>query len=125
MPSNYMDGKVIKSAITATTDDEKIDVRGYKEIAIQVKWGTCTGSDNGTPHIDLETSNDGENWTSVKAIATSSDAHAATLSGLNYQIYIPDYATAGDGGYGRYIRFTFTASGTFSVSYTVYYELKA
>jgi len=124
MATNYLSSSITKSAITATTDDNAINARGFSKIAIQAKFATCTGTSNGTPHLDLETSNDGENWTSVVAIATSGDTDAATMSGLNYQVHIPDYATAGDGGFGEYIRFTFTGSGTFSVSYTVHYEFK-
>ena len=120
----FKEGTVSKSAISATTDDDGIDVRGYNEIAMQVKFGTCTGTSNGTPHIDLQTSNDNTNWTVVQVIKTSGDTDAATLSGTNAQTYIPDPATAGDGGFGKYIRFTFTGSGTFSVSYQVFYLLK-
>jgi hypothetical protein len=118
----YKQGSVTKSAITATTDDDKIDVTPYKSIAIQAKFATCTGTSN-TSTLKMQTSNDGENWADCTP-TLASETDAADLNGDNYFQFLPDGGTTNEFGFGKYIRFTFTGSGTFSVSYTITYLLR-
>jgi len=125
--ANYTSKTQTASAIAASANGDSIDVRGYKELAVQVKCGTCTGTGNTDVYLELQTSNDGVNFTSAvaaKKIIDASGNTVAEISGLNYFATYPDGVTAGM-GFGRYIRFGFVASGTFSATYTITVECKS
>lgn len=111
-----------QSALAATqTTWLPVELRGFKEIAIQIKFGTCTGTTN-TATLKLQTSNNGIDYADLMTL--KSEADVANMSGDNVFAYLPDNATAGQTGFGRYIRFHFASSGTFSASYTITWEAK-
>lgn len=121
MALNYKSSSQTASALTAATNGDAIDLRGYSRLAVQIKFGTCTGTTN-TSTLLLQTSNDNSNWITIVQIASETDC--VDYDSDDYFSYVPDYATAGDGGFGRYVRIRLTGTGTFSVSYTMYYEAK-
>jgi len=111
-----------QSALAATQTTWKVvDLRGLREIAIQVKFGTCTGTTN-TATLKIQTCNDNTNWADLKTL--KSEADVANMSGDNVFIYLPDNATATETGFGRYIRFHFASTGTFSATYKISWEAK-
>jgi hypothetical protein len=122
MSVSYLPGREAQSAITATTTGDAIDVRGYKELAISTKFGTCTGSTN-TGSLKIQTSNDNSTWHDLLTIWSHADVSDASTD--SYFDYLPDNATAGQVGFGRYIRFVFTGGGTFAATYTIYWEAKS
>ena len=125
MAKNYSSGTITKSAITADTDDVGINVRGYSKIAIHTVFATCTGQASNVGTLNLETSNDKSDWISLLVIKAEDDNSG--FDSDSYFDYLPDGTVSGSSGFGKYIRFTFSASNYTggSVSYTVIYELKA
>lgn len=135
MALNYLPGGETKSAITADTNGDAIDLRGYSQLAIHTIFGTCTGqaanaSDNTAHGLWLETSNDKSTWTKILAIAYETD-HSDHSADIHYD-YIPDHTAAIGSppatsvGFGRFVRFTFAAANytASSVTYTIKWEAK-
>jgi hypothetical protein len=120
MALNYKSGSETQSAITANTNGATIDLIGYKEIAISVIFGTCTGQASNVGTLKIQTSNDNSNWHALTPTLASEDDHT-DLSGTTSFQYLPDNSTTDEHGFGRYVRFVFAASNYTggSVTYTV------
>jgi len=120
---SYKNTSQTVSAIAANTNTDSIDLRGYKELAIQSKFATCVGTSN-TATVKLQTSNDGVNWADI--ITIRSEANIETLSGDNDFDYLPDATATALSGFGRYVRVSIAASSwtTSTISATFYFEAK-
>ena len=120
MALNYKSGTETQSAITADTNGATIDLIGYKEIAISVLFGTCTGQASNVGTLKIQTSNDNSNWHALTPTLASEDDNSA-FSGDTYFFYLPDNSVTNEHGFGRYVRFVFAATNYTggSVTYTV------
>jgi len=122
MAGNYKGSTITKSSITADDSTSAIDLRGFSQLSSEVVFATCTGAAADTGDLYLQTSNDNLNWFTILTIAADS---GAGLTGDVYFDYLPDGATANQGGFGRYVRWYWDEQcGTPNVSYTIYYEAK-
>lgn len=115
---------ITKSALTSasTLTTAKIEVRGYSKLAIHTVFATCTGTSNTDVNFKLQTSNDGVDWVDIITIADEGSNNAVDLDSDSYFDYLPDATATALAGFGRYVRLKLLASGTFSVSYSVYLE---
>jgi hypothetical protein len=123
MSVSFLNGRESQSAITATTTGSPIDVSGYKDLIISTKFGTCTGSTN-TGSLKIQTSNDNSTWHDLIIIWSHADvSDASTDSYLdiipNHTAAITEATPATAIGFGRYIRFIFTGTGTYAATYTI------
>lgn len=114
---NFKSGSETQSAITETTNGNTIDLAGYSGIGIQVSFATCTGAAADSATLVIQTSMDNSNW--VDLITLVAYDSGAGHSGDNHFHYIPDGATANEGGFLRYIRYRCVADGSPSLSYTI------
>ena len=124
MALNYKSGTDIQAAITASQNSDALDVRGYSKLAIQVKFGTCTGVIDSAAKYTLQTSNVGgtssSDWSTIVGEIQTSTSGAA-LNGVTVYKHFPDNATADETGFGRFIRFRMVVTGAPSLSYTTYW----
>lgn len=127
MALNYKSGDITKSDLTpaSTLTTAALDVRGYSKVAVHTKFATCTGTSNTDVAFYLQTCNSTDgSWTDIVTIVDEASNNCEDLNGDVYFDYLPDATATALSGFGRYIRFRLKASGTFSVSYTVYWEAK-
>lgn len=125
MALNYKSGTDFQSAITASQNSDALDLRGYKELAIQVRFGTCVGIAGSSGQYTLQTSNiggsDANDWSTIP-IDIQADESGNSLSATTVWKYFPDGATANQTGFGRYVRFRMVVTGAPSLTYTTYWE---
>ena len=123
MALNYKSGTDFQSAIAASQNSGALDVRGYKELAIQVKFGTCIGVAGSSGQYTLQTSNNNKDWSTMGA-DIQADESGNSLSATTVWKYFPDNATGGDTSFGSYIRFRMVITGAPSLTYTTYWLAK-
>ena len=123
MALNYKSGDFVKSAIAATDNGKSLDVRGYKELAIQVKFGTCVGVAGSSGQYTLQTSNNNSDWTTMTG-DIQTDESGNSLSGTTVYKHFPDNATAEETGFGKYVRMQMVVTGAPSLTYTTYWLAK-
>lgn len=127
MALNYKDGTDIQAAITASQNSSALDLRGFSKLAIQVKFGTCTGVIDSAARYTLQTSNIGgtssSDWSTMTGLIQASTS-GATLAGITAFKYFPDNGTADETGFGRWVRFRMVITGAPSLSYTTYWLAK-
>ena len=121
MALNYKTGTETQTAVDATTNSSTIDLAGYSKLDIATKFGTCTGTTN-TASLNVQTSNDNSTWFTVLTVWSHADMEDASTD--TYHDYIPDSDAANQIGFGRYIRFNLTATGTFAATYTIHWIAK-
>ena len=119
MGLNFKSEVDVQSAITASQNSNAFDLAGYKELAIQVKFGTCTGAGASHGQYTLQTSNNNNDWTTMTG-DIKVDTTGATLNDTTVFKYFPDNATADETGFGRWVRFRMVVTGSPSLSYTTY-----
>jgi hypothetical protein len=121
MSINYREGIIVDSVITSSSSSSALDLAGYNNLAIQVKFGTCTGAGASSGQYTIQTSNNNSDWTTmvgnIKANTSGQDLNNTTV----YK-HIPDNVVANDQGFGRWIRFRMVVTGTPSLSYTTYWH---
>lgn len=123
MALNYKGGTDYQSAIVASQNGSVLDLRGYSKLAIQVKFGTCTGVINSAARYALQTSNNNSDWSTMTGLIQASTSGAA-LNDITVYKHFPDNATADETGFGRYVRFQMVVTGAPSLTYTTYWEAK-
>ncbi len=110
----------VGSALATAADcvGDSIDFRGYKEVSVQTKFATCSGSGNVQTLMKIQTSNDGDNWVDHTTIKDEASNNAEDFSGDGYHTSIT--------GFGRYLRWAFdsTIANTFSISFVITFEAK-
>ena len=123
MALNYKSGTDYQAAITASQNSNTLDVMGYSKLAIQVKFGTCTGVIDSAARYTLQTSNNNSDWNTMTGEIQTSTSGAA-LTGVTVYKHFPDNATADETGFGRYVRFRMVITGAPSLTYTTYWLAK-
>jgi hypothetical protein len=116
MALNFKSGQETQSALTEATSGTAIDLAGYSKLGVSLIFGTCTGTTN-TSTVILQTSNDNSNWHTMSP-NLASETDCENYDSDTYFEYWPGDDTD-QKGFGRYVRFRLTGTGTFSVSYTV------
>lgn len=121
MARNYLTDTDIKSAITASENSSAIDVAGYAELSIHVVFGTCQGVAGSSGQYVLQTSNNkGDNdWVTMTG-DIQADKTANSMNATTVHKYFPDNATAGETGFGRWVRYRMIITGAPNLSYTTY-----
>ncbi len=123
MALNYKSSTDFQSAIAASQNSKVFDVRGYKELAIQVRFGTCVGVAGSSGQYTLQTSNNNSDWSTMGA-DIQADESGNSLSDTTVWKYFPDNAIGGDTGFGAYVRFRMVVTGAPSLTYTTYWMAK-
>ena len=124
MALNYKSGTETQQTISATTSSTTIDLVGYSQLAVHTRFGVCSGTANGLNTLTIQTSMDNSNWVNICTISSAA-ANVVDHNGLEFFDYLPDHTAAiatppvHNVGFGRYVKFTFTATDTFSVSYVI------
>lgn len=116
MALNFRTGTESQTAITATTNSTAVDLSGYSKLDIATKFGTCTGSTN-TASLNVQTSNDNSTWFTILTIWSHADMSDASTD--TYHDHIPNSDAANQIGFGKFIRFNLTATGTFAATYVI------